>query len=226
MYESSASSTLVHAPPSCSIYSLLNMECTATRIEGAWIVESSTFRDERGSFREAFRADFLAEALGRVFVPVQSNVSTSARGALRGVHFAQVPPGQAKYVQVLSGRILDVVVDLRIGSPTFGEHEPIHLDSSAGRSVFISEGLGHAFVALDDNSVVSYHVNDVYKPEREHGVNPLDPQLGISWDFEADELLISAKDRSAPTLEQARAEGLLPRFEECNARYRALKPAP
>jgi dTDP-4-dehydrorhamnose 3,5-epimerase len=141
---------------------------------------------------------------------------------LRGVHFALVPPGQAKYVYCPAGRVLDVVIDIRVGSPTFGVHDSVVLDSDEPRAVYLAEGLGHAFVSLADGSSVTYLVSSGYDPGREFGVSPMDPALDLPWPDDV-EFELSAKDRAAPTLEQAREQGLLPTMEQCAARYAELR---
>nr|BFE85720.1 hypothetical protein GCM10020093_083210 [Planobispora longispora] len=138
----------------------------------------------------------------------------SKRGVLRGVHFADVPPGQAKYVMCVSGAILDVVVDLRTGSPTFGRWEAVRLDDTDRRAVYLAEGLGHAFLALSDQAAVMYACSQPYAPGREHGIHPLDPDLGIDWPLEGEPLL-SDKDAAAPSLAEALAVGLLPDYAAC-----------
>jgi dTDP-4-dehydrorhamnose 3,5-epimerase len=184
-------------------------------IAGAWVHEPKVFADDRGDFHEWFRGDdFTASTGRRPLNPAQANCSVSVRGTLRGVHFADVPPGQAKYVSCVHGAVLDVVVDVRVGSPTFGHWEAVRLDDTAHASVFLAEGLGHAFLALTDRATVVYLCSEGYAPMREHGVHPLDPALGIEWPGGARPLL-SPKDAQAPTLEQARELGLLPVYEDC-----------
>jgi len=139
----------------------------------------------------------------------------SRAGSLRGIHFAQVPPGQAKYVTCFVGAVLDVVVDLRTGSPTYGAWDSVVLDDVDRRCVYLPEGLGHAFVALADGSLVSYLVSTGYDPAREHAVDPFDPEIGIEWptrdrDGRPLELTLSDKDRAAPSLAEVRDRGLLP----------------
>jgi dTDP-4-dehydrorhamnose 3,5-epimerase len=153
---------------------------------------------------------------------VQANHSVSARGVLRGIHFALVPPGQAKYVYCPAGRVLDVVVDVRVGSPTFGVHDTVLLDSDEPRAVYLAEGLGHAFVALADGSSVTYLVSTGYDPAREFGVHPMDPDLALPWPDDV-EFELSARDQVAPTLAEAREHGLLPTYAESTARYAELR---
>jgi len=190
------------------------MDITALPVEGAWVVTPRLFPDGRGVFLESFRGDRLAEVVGHRMDVVQTNVSVSARGAVRGVHFADLPPGQAKYVTVLSGSIVDFVVDIRVGSPTFGAWEAVPLDAVQRRAVYVSEGLGHAFCALEDDTTVLYLCSAAYDPDREHGVQPLDPDLGLVLPDGVTPLL-SAKDGAAPTLAEAADAGLLPTYAAC-----------
>ncbi len=189
-------------------------------VGGAWVFTPAVHGDTRGSFHEWYRADLLEEVTGGGFAEhsplvAQANCSVSRAGSLRGIHFAQVPPGQAKYVTCFVGAVLDVVVDLRTGSPTYGAWDSVLLDDVDRRCVYLSEGLGHAFVALADGSLVSYLVSTGYDPQREHGIDPFDPEIGVVWPTEDRdgrplELTLSDKDRAAPSLAQARAQGLLP----------------
>jgi dTDP-4-dehydrorhamnose 3,5-epimerase len=180
--------------------------------------------DRRGRFTEWYKAETLASATGFPLTLAQANHSVSARGVLRGVHFALVPPGQAKYVYCPHGRVLDVVVDVRVGSATFGVHDSVVLDSEQPRAVYLAEGLGHAFLSLADGSSVTYLVSTGYAPDREFGINPMDADLALPWPGDL-EFELSDKDRDAPTLEQARGQGLLPTVEQCSARYAELRGA-
>ena len=203
------------------------MQITPLSIEGAWRVEPRLFPDERGTFLEWFKAGPFAEVVGHPLELAQSNISTSTAGTVRGVHFAAVPPSQAKYVTCVSGAVVDVVVDIRVGSPTYGQHELIYLDDVTRHAVYISEGLGHAYMALTEGAVFLYLCSAPYAPTREHGVTPLDTALGIDWPT-ADaagnsvEPLLSPKDLAAPTLEQAQKQGLLPTYDEALAFRRSL----
>ncbi|MBB2913044.1 dTDP-4-dehydrorhamnose 3,5-epimerase [Streptosporangium becharense] len=191
-------------------------------IDGAWVFEPRVFPDDRGSFHEWFRGGAFREATGHDLNLSQANCSVSRRGTLRGVHFADVPPSQAKYVKCVRGAVLDVVVDIRVGSPTFGRWEPVRLDDEDHRAVYVSEGLGHAFMALSDDATVVYLCSEGYAPEREHGLHPLDPELGIEWPAGVAPLL-SEKDAAAPTLGEALRKGLLPDYEECRRFYAELR---
>ncbi|MGW7469352.1 dTDP-4-dehydrorhamnose 3,5-epimerase [Streptomyces xantholiticus] len=185
-------------------------------IAGAWVHEPKIFPDSRGSFHEWFRAPEFTEAAGHGLNLAQANCSVSSRGTLRGIHFADVPPSQAKYVKCVRGAVLDVIVDIRVGSPTFGQWEAVRLDDADHHSVYLSEGLGHAFMALTDDATVVYLCSEGYSPGREHGITPLDPELGIEWP-EGITPLLSEKDEAAPTLAEAKAQGLLPSYEDCQA---------
>ena len=177
--------------------------------------------DDRGVFLEAFKADILSEAIGHPFTLKQMNVSSSSAGTVRGIHFADVPVGQAKYVECFSGAILDVVVDIRVGSPTFGQWDAVELNSTSRKALYISEGLGHAFCALTDDATVGYLCSEPYAPEHEHGITPLDSALALPWP-EGTAALMSPKDLEAPTLAEALASGLLPSYESCLAFRRSL----
>jgi dTDP-4-dehydrorhamnose 3,5-epimerase len=190
-------------------------------IAGAWELTPVQHRDDRGVFLEWYKADALAEAVGHPLSLVQANSSVSARGTVRGVHFADVPPSQAKYVYCPAGAVLDVVVDIRVGSPSFGRHDTVLLDAVDRRAVYVAEGLGHAFVALQDGSTLTYLCSTGYAPHREHGITPLDPALGLPWPEDL-ELVLSTKDRGAPTLADAQRQGLLPSYQACLAYYAEL----
>lgn len=203
------------------------MQVRELSIEGAWEFTPRQFGDPRGVFLEAFKTDVFREAVGHEFRMKQVNTSVSAAGVLRGVHFAEVPPSQAKYVMCTQGAVVDVIVDIRVGSPTFGQWETVLLDDVDRRAVYLSEGLGHAFCSLEDGSTVTYLVSEPYNPGREHGVHPLDPGIGIEWPTQARDgsalvYELSAKDEAAPTLAEAAASGLLPSYEEALAFRRSL----
>ena len=204
------------------------MKIRELSIAGAFEVSPPVHADERGAFHEWFRADRFAEATGHAFTLAQANASVSAAGTLRGIHFAQLPPGQAKWVTCLHGSVLDVVVDIRVGSPTYGAWEACELDDTDHHAVYLGEGLGHAFMALEHDSVVSYLCSAPYAPGREHGVHPLDPEIAISWpttgrDGSPIEPRLSAKDSAAPSLTAAQRLGLLPSYDESQAFVAALR---
>jgi dTDP-4-dehydrorhamnose 3,5-epimerase len=183
-------------------------------VPGAWEITPQVHTDSRGLFFEWFTDSGFTEFAGHRLDLRQANCSVSAAGVLRGVHFAQVPPSQAKYVTCLRGSVFDVVVDIRVGSPTFGTCDAVVLDDRHRRTVYISEGLGHAFLSLQDDSTVMYLCSASYAPGREHTINALDPGLDIAWPVVDGEPILSDRDRDAPTLEQVRAAGLLPGWDE------------
>jgi epimerase EvaD len=180
------------------------------------------FPDARGVFVAPYQEEPFTKAVGHPLRLAQSNHSRSRAGTLRGLHFADVPPGQAKYVYCPRGSVLDLIVDIRVGSPTFGAWAAAHLDSESFRAVYLPEGVGHAFLALEDDTVVSYLCSTPYNPAAEHGINPLDPALGLPWPADLEPLL-SDKDAAAPSLAEARAAGLLPTYAECVAWYDRLR---
>jgi dTDP-4-dehydrorhamnose 3,5-epimerase len=193
-------------------------------IGGAWTFTPAVHGDDRGYFLEWFRAAELSESLGHWPATAQANCSVSRRGVIRGIHFASVPPGQAKYVTCVSGAVLDVVVDVRAGSPSYARWEAVRLDDESRRAVFLSEGLGHAFTALSEEATVIYLCSTPYSSGREHGVHPLDPDISIDWPTDTEPVL-SAKDAAAPTLEEARRAGLLPVYSDCQAYLNDLRKA-
>ena len=192
------------------------MEAQAGSIEGLWTFTPVLRPDDRGVFLESFKESVFTEALGHGFDLKQMNISVSRKGTVRGIHFADVPPGQAKYVQCFHGAILDIAVDIRVGSPTFGQWEAVELDGSSRRGLYLAEGLGHAFCALTDSVTVGYLCSEPYAPTREHGIHPLDTELALPWPDGPDSVL-SPKDAAAPSLTDARASGLLPDFDACQS---------
>jgi len=191
-------------------------------IPDSYEITPRQFDDDRGTFLEWYRFDRLAEVIGHPLELRQANTSVSRRGVVRGIHFADVPPGQAKYVTAVHGRVLDFVVDIRVGSSTFGQWDSVLLDDVDRRAIYLSEGLGHAFVALTDHATVSYLVSDVYSPTAEHGVNPLDPQIALRFPAEAGELILSDKDADAASLAEAEQRGLLPQWDQVRDFYTGL----
>ncbi|MGV1035875.1 MAG: dTDP-4-dehydrorhamnose 3,5-epimerase [Candidatus Nanopelagicales bacterium] len=190
------------------------MDLRPLSIEGAYLMAPKRHGDSRGYFLEWFKEDVFAATVGHGLHLAQANCSVSARGSMRGIHFADVPPSQAKYVTCVTGAVLDVAVDIRVGSPTFGQWEAVRLDPDNRCALYLSEGLGHVFLALEDQSTVLYLCSTPYAPDREHGINPLDPEIGIVWPSNIEPLL-SPKDAQAPTLSEAAAAGLLPSYEAC-----------
>jgi dTDP-4-dehydrorhamnose 3,5-epimerase len=187
------------------------MKTRPLAIEGAWEITPRQHTDSRGTFLEWYRYDRLAEVIGHPLRLAQANLSVSARGVIRGIHYADVPPGQAKYATCVRGAVLDVVVDLRRGSPTFGRWEGVRLDDLDRRAVYLAEGLGHGFCALTDDATVAYFCSTVYNPAAERTVHPLDPALDIEWPVETP--ILSERDAAAPLLREA----VLPELRDCQA---------
>jgi dTDP-4-dehydrorhamnose 3,5-epimerase len=182
------------------------MELTPLGIEGAWLAESHVWSDDRGHFREWFRNESIQEATGIDFEVKQSNLSVSKAGVIRGIHFSKAVGGQSKWVTCVTGEILDVIVDVRPTSPTFGEHISIKLKGGEGYSVLISKGLGHGFIALEENTFVSYLLDSPYSPENEYGINPLDSDLKIDWRYPSSKMVLSSKDFNAISFAEFAAE--------------------
>jgi dTDP-4-dehydrorhamnose 3,5-epimerase len=178
------------------------------------------FPDDRGLFVAPFQETAFVAAVGHPLRVAQTNHSESRRGVVRGVHFADTPPGQAKYVYCPRGRLLDVVVDLRVGSPTFGEWDAVELSSDWFNSMYLSEGLGHALMALEDGTITAYMCTEGFNPKAERAVHPM--SLDLPWPADVTPLL-SPKDAAAPTLAEARDAGLLPSYDECVAWYEKLR---
>nr|WP_197981733.1 dTDP-4-dehydrorhamnose 3,5-epimerase [Frigoribacterium sp. CFBP 13712] len=192
------------------------------KIPDSYEITPKQFGDDRGVFLEWYRFDRLSEAVGHSIDLRQANTSVSKRGVVRGIHFADVPVGQAKYVTATHGAVLDFVIDIRVGSPTFGEWDSVLLDGVDRRAIYLAEGLGHAFVALTDDATVSYLVTDTFNAAREHGINPLDERIGLVFPDEAGEPLLSPKDTDAPGLDEAAAQGLLPTYDAMREFYATL----
>lgn len=194
------------------------MKIRALSIEGAYEITPVVLGDPRGNFAELYKEDVFTAEVGHPVRIAQINTSTSARDVVRGVHWADVPPGQAKYVTCQRGALVDFIVDLRVGSPTFGRWESVTLDAVEKKAVYLSEGLGHGFRALTDDTSIHYLCSTPYNPQREYVVHPLDPQLNIDWGVT--DPVLSARDRNAPSLANVKADGRLPHYREC-VEYRA-----
>ena len=178
------------------------MEYRETEIKGVYVIEPRVFTDDRGYFMEAFKqADFDAH-IGHVDF-IQDNESMSSRGVIRGLHYQKGEFAQAKLVRVIKGRVLDVAVDIRKSSPTFGRHVAVELSDSNKLQFFIPRGFAHGFLVLSDAAVFTYKVDNVYAPQAEAGIRWDDPALGIDWPVEGMDILTSAKDLKAPLLRDA-----------------------
>ncbi|MEJ5997658.1 dTDP-4-dehydrorhamnose 3,5-epimerase [Corynebacterium sp. H130] len=175
-------------------------------VQGVFLSEPKIFPDNRGTFNEWFKASEFEGAIGYPFDLQQSNISFSKKGVLRGLHFADIPPGQAKFVTCMSGAILDVVFDCREGSPTFGKWFAVELTAENRKSLYLPIGVAHGFLALED-ATVAYLVSSEYEPALEHTIDPF--SVGIDWP-QADYIL-SDKDKEAPSLEEVQ----LPQFADC-----------
>ncbi|WP_227999328.1 dTDP-4-dehydrorhamnose 3,5-epimerase family protein [Nocardia australiensis] len=179
------------------------MEFRELAVPGAWVITPRQVGDARGLFLESFKASEFEKATGRRFDLRQVNCSVSAAGVLRGIHYTEDPPGQAKYVSCVRGAFFDVVVDLRPGSPTYGRWDSVVLDDVNRRAVFLAEGLGHAILSLEDRSTVTYLCSLEYTPEFDRDIDAFDARLGIEWptagrDGSPLRFVRSAKDTAAP----------------------------
>lgn len=197
------------------------MNIAETGIPNCFRITPHQIPDRRGLFYEALRTDELSAAIGFPFRVRQVNYSVSCRNTLRGIHTTAVPPGQAKLVTCVRGAALDVAVDLRVGSPTYGRFEVTRQDAGSGISVLMSDGIGHAFLALTDDTCMNYVCNEEYVPGTMIDIDARDSEIGIPWDL-AGEPIMSDKDRNAPTMAEAAASGLLPTYEECLSLYAKL----
>jgi epimerase EvaD len=193
----------------------LRMRARALAVEGAVEFTPPTFPDHRGVFVSPFQSIGFESALGRPSFPVaQTNVSISRAGVVRGVHFTAVPPGAGKYTYCVRGRALDIVVDLRLGSPTFGRSDTVAMDGDSFRAVYLPIGVGHAFVAIEDGTIMCYLMSENYSPETERTVSVLDPGLALPVP-PSDRAVMSERDLGAPSLEEAERRGLLPSYLAC-----------
>jgi dTDP-4-dehydrorhamnose 3,5-epimerase len=185
------------------------MELTPLGIEGAWVAESPVWSDDRGFFREWFKSEDIEKATGKKFLIEQANISFSSKGTVRGIHYSTAPRGQAKWVTCVAGSIKDVIVDIRPDSKTFGKWVAVELAGNSGKAVYISESLGHGFIALEENTTVAYLVSTPFSPAHEFEINPLDEEIGINWGIDLSNLRISDKDLNAPTLAECLIKGNL-----------------
>lgn len=199
------------------------MRITETKVPGAYRIAPDPITDRRGNFYEGLRTDLLEQATGRPFAPRQINYSVSRRNTLRGIHSVTIPPGQAKFVTCVRGALRDIIVDLRVGSPTFGVYDTNVLDADSGLSVLVPEGVGHGFLTLTDDACICYVLSNEHVPGTQVDINPFDPDLALPWG--ADEPLLSEKDARAPTAAEAAASGLLSTWDESLAAAAAVAAA-
>lgn len=176
------------------------MQFTRTKIPDVIIIEPKVHGDSRGYFVETFRTDKLEEFLGYKINFCQDNESKSSKGVLRGLHYQLHPAAQTKLVRVIQGRVLDVAVDIRKSSPTFGQHVVIELSSENKRQLLVPRGFAHGFVVLEDDTIFAYKVDNYYSPENDRGIAFDDENLGIDWILDHQELNLSAKDTKQPKL--------------------------
>ena len=177
------------------------MEYKQTDIEGLYVVEPRVLGDARGYFMEAWKQQEFEEHIGKVSF-IQDNESMSTRGVLRGLHYQKGEWSQAKLVRVIKGTVVDVAVDIRRSSPTFGRHFMAELSGENKRQLFIPRGFAHGFLVLSDEAIFAYKVDNVYAPQAEAGIRWDDPQLAIDWQLPADAILLSEKDKNHPLLSQ------------------------
>ncbi|MBR1574680.1 MAG: dTDP-4-dehydrorhamnose 3,5-epimerase [Bacteroidales bacterium] len=182
------------------------MNVLTTPIEGLLILEPRVFPDDRGYFFESFNARDFARQTGLQVDFVQDNESCSSYGVMRGLHYQRMPHAQAKLVRCVQGRVLDVAVDIRHGSPTFGQHVAVELSAENHRQFFISRGFAHGFAVLSEKAVFQYKCDNYYCPESEGGIDIRDASLGIDWGIPADRVLLSPKDLRHPLLADAPAD--------------------
>ena len=168
------------------------------------LIEPTIHGDDRGYFVETFRQNFLEEVVGYKINFVQDNESKSARGVLRGLHYQLPPHTQAKLVRVIEGNVLDIAVDIRKSSPTFGQHVSVELTAQNKHQLFVPHGFAHGFIVLSDSATFAYKVDNYYAPEHDRGIAFGDDQLKIDWQLSAEELQLSDKDKTLPSLAKAK----------------------
>jgi len=173
------------------------MNFLETAVQGVYVIEPKVYNDARGYFFEAWKKEDFEERLGRVEF-IQDNESKSSYGVLRGLHYQKGEFSQAKLVRVIKGKVLDVAVDIRRSSPTFGKHVMVELSEENKRQLFIPRGFAHGFLVLSGEAIFTYKVDNVYAPQEEAGIRWNDPQLAIEWPIDPKEVLTSEKDLNAP----------------------------
>lgn len=197
------------------------MQARPLAVEGAYVFTPASFSDHRGGSVQVLESGSFAGTTGRPFFPVaQTLFSTSRRGVVRGIHYTVTPPGSEKYVYCARGASLDLMVDLRVGSPTFGVYDAVQLTAGQPQTVYFPVGVGHAFAVLEDDTVMAYLLSNPYVPEHELALSPTDPELALPLP-EGISPIMSERDQRAPTLAAARDQGLLPDYAQCRALERA-----
>jgi NDP-hexose 5-epimerase len=190
---------------------------SAMTVPGAYRIEPEPHPDSRGRFFESVRSSTLLAGTGWDFTVQQVNFSTSRRNTVRGIHGTVVPPGQVKFVTCVRGRALDIAVDIRVGSPTFGHYDVTYQSPEAGTAVYLPDGIGHAFLALTDDTCMCYLCSTEYVPGTMIEIDALDPELALPWGL-TEPPIRSIKDAAAPSLAAAAAAGLLPTYDQCPPR--------
>ena len=178
------------------------MNYIQTEIDGVWVIEPKVFRDERGYFMEAFKEDEFRQRVAETHF-VQDNESKSSYGVLRGLHYQKGEFSQAKLVRVIKGKVLDVAVDLRQSSPTFGKYVSVELSDENKRQFYIPRGFAHGFLVLSDEAIFTYKVDNAYAPQAEASIRYDDPTIGIDWPIAPEQMLLSPKDVQGVSFQQA-----------------------
>lgn len=178
------------------------MKFTEQTIKGVWVIEPKVFTDQRGYFMEAYKQNLFEEHIGKVNF-IQDNESKSTKGVLRGLHYQKGDSSQAKLVRVLSGSVLDVVVDIRKSSPTFGKYVAVELSDKNKKQLFVPRGFAHGFLVLSDEAIFTYKVDNLYSPEHDASILWNDPTVAIDWGVDEKDLILSAKDKAASKLADA-----------------------
>ncbi len=172
------------------------------KIQGVWVIEPKVFTDERGYFMESYKQNEFEKHVGKVNF-IQDNESKSGRGVLRGLHYQTGDSAQAKLVRVIEGSVLDVAVDIRKSSPTFGQYVAVELTADNKKQLFVPRGFAHGFVVLSEKAIFTYKVDNVYAPQDEASIIWNDPSINIDWAISESELLLSPKDRTGKLLSEA-----------------------
>ncbi len=191
------------------------MQARRLAVVGAIEFTTTVFPDDRGVVASHFHKDPFTGAVGRGLFPVAQTLHSRSRAnVIRGIHYTSAPPGAAKYVYASHGRSLDIVVDIRVGSPSYGVWDAVELDQESFRALYLPVGVGHAFVSLEEDTVMTYLLSTIYAPDQEMALSPLDPGLDLPIPRDVRPLL-SRRDLEAPTMAQARDQGVLPLYSEC-----------
>lgn len=172
---------------------------TEQAISGVWVIEPKVFKDDRGYFMESYKEEEFVKHIGKVDF-IQDNEAQSSRGVLRGMHFQKGDYAQAKLVRVITGAVLDVIIDIRKNSPTFGKHVAVELSAENKKQFFVPRGFAHGYLVLQDHTIFSYKVDNVYAPQAEGSLLWNDPALAIDWGMKESELILSEKDKQAKPL--------------------------